>query len=143
MDTHEGVIVKALLDSGTTGMFMDKKMVAKHRFKLQRLKRPVIVRNVDRTNNSGGAIIYQVEVNVYYKSHVKRMRMDVCNLGRTDTILGMLWLQAYNPEINWEKEEVKMTRCPPLYGRNTKLKKGQKVKKGKRVVILEEERIVR
>jgi len=143
MDTHEGVIVKALLDSGTTGMFMDKKIVAKHRFKLQRLKRPVIVRNVDRTNNSGGAIIYQVEVNVYYKSHVKRMRMDICNLGRTDTILGMLWLQAYNPEINWETEEVKITRCPPLYGRNTKLKKGQKVKKGKRVVILEEERIVR
>jgi len=34
VDTHEGVIVKALLDSGTTGMFMDKKMAAKHGFKL-------------------------------------------------------------------------------------------------------------
>ena len=36
-----------------------------------------------------------------------------------------------------------MTRCPPLCGRNTKLKKGQKAKKGKRVVTLEEEKIVR
>ena len=34
VDTHKGVIVKALLDSGTTGMFMDKKMAAKHGFKL-------------------------------------------------------------------------------------------------------------
>ena len=45
-------------------------------------------------------IIHQVEVNVYYKSHVERMRMDVCDLGRTDIILGMLWLQVHNPEIN-------------------------------------------
>jgi len=34
-------------------------------------------------------------------------------------------------------------RCPPLCGRNTKLEKRQKVKKGKRVVILEEEKMVR
>jgi len=34
LDTHEGVTVKALLNSGATRMFMDKKMVARHRFKL-------------------------------------------------------------------------------------------------------------
>jgi len=89
MDTHEGVIVKVLLDSGTTGMFMDQKMVAKYGFRLQKLERPIVVRNIDRTNNSAGAIAHQVEVNVYYKGHVERMRMDVCNLGKTDVILGM------------------------------------------------------
>jgi len=31
-----------------------------------------------------------VEVNIYYKSHVERMRIDVCDLGKTDVILGML-----------------------------------------------------
>jgi len=36
-----------------------------------------------------------------------------------------------------------MMRCPPLCGRNTKLEKRQKVKKGKRVVMLEEEKMVR
>ena len=90
LDTHEGVMVKALLDSGATGMFMDKKMAVKYGFRLQKLERLVAVRNVDRTNNSGGAITYQVEVNVYYKSHVKRMRMDVCDLGKTDVILEIL-----------------------------------------------------
>jgi len=34
VDMHEGIIVKALLDSGATGMFMDKKMVARYRFRL-------------------------------------------------------------------------------------------------------------
>jgi len=92
VDIYEGIMVKALLDSGVTGMFIDKKMAAKHRFRLQKLERPVAVRNVDRINNSGRAIIYQVEVNVYYRSYVKRMRMDVCDLGKTDVILGMPWL---------------------------------------------------
>ena len=92
VDTHKGITVKVLLDSGMTGMFIDKEIAAKHGFRLQKLERPVTVRNVDGTNNSGGAITHQVKVNVYYKNHIGRMRMDVCNLGRTDIILGMLWL---------------------------------------------------
>ena len=100
VDIHEGVTVKALLDSGTTEIFMDKKMAARHRFRLQKLKRPVIVRNIDGTNNSKRAITHQVEVNVYYKNYVKRMKIDVCDLGRTDVILGIPWLQAHNLEIN-------------------------------------------
>jgi len=31
---HEGITVKALLDSGAIEMFIDKKMVARHGFKL-------------------------------------------------------------------------------------------------------------
>jgi len=89
LNTYEGVTVKALLDSGATGIFMDKRMAARHGFKLQKLERPIVVRNIDGTNNSGGVIIHQVEVNVYYKGHVERMRMDVCELGKTEIILGM------------------------------------------------------
>ena len=92
MDTHGGVTVKALLDIGTTEMFMDKKIVARNGFKLQKLERPVVVRNMNGTNNSKRAITHQVKVNVYYKSHVERMRIDVCDLGRTNIILDMLWL---------------------------------------------------
>ena len=143
VDMHKGITVKVLLNSGTTGMFMDQKMVARHGFRLQKLERLIVVRNVNGTNNSVGAITHQVEVNMYYKSHVERIRMDVCDLGKTDVILGMLWLQAHNPKINLEIGEVKMTRYPPLCGRNTKLKEEKRIKKGKRVVTLEEEKIVR
>ena len=34
IDMHKGIIVKALLDSGATGMFMDRKMAAKYGFRL-------------------------------------------------------------------------------------------------------------
>ena len=140
MNMHKGIIVKALLNSGTTGMFMDRKMATKHRFKLQKLERLVTVRNVNGMNNSTGAITYQVEVKVYYKGHIKRMRIDICNLGKTKVILGILWLQAYNPEINQKTGEVKMTRYPLLCGGR---KEDKKMRKGKRVVTLEEEKIIR
>jgi len=81
-------------------MFMDWKIAAKHGFRLQKLERPIVVRNVNGMNNSTKAITYQIETNVYYKSHVERMKMDICDLERTDIILEMLWLQVYNPEIN-------------------------------------------
>jgi len=73
-------------------MFMDKRIAAKHRFMLQKLERPIMVRNVDGTNNSGGAITYQIEANVYYKGHVERIRMDIYDLGKTEVILGIPWL---------------------------------------------------
>ena len=36
-----------------------------------------------------------------------------------------------------------MTRCPPLYKRNTKLKEEKKIKKKRQIVTLEKEKIVR
>jgi len=138
IDTHEGVMIKALLDSGATGMFMDRQMVARHGFKLQKLERPLMVKNVDGTVNSRGAITYQVECNVFYKGHIERIRMDVCDLGKTEVILEMPWLAAHNPEINWETGEVKMTRCPPLCGG-----KSEKKERVRMTTTEEEEKIVR
>ena len=89
IDIHEGVIVKVLLDSGPMGMFIDRMMVAKHGLKLQKLERPIMVRNIDRTNNSGEAITHQIKVNMYYKGHVERMKMDMCDLGKIKVILGI------------------------------------------------------
>ena len=100
VDMYEGVTVRVLLDSGATGMFMDKEMAKRHGFKMTKLERPLKVKNVDGTENSEGNITHQVEVNVFYKNHVKKMRMDVCNLEKTEVILGIPWLQVHNPEIN-------------------------------------------
>ena len=78
------------------------------------------VKNVDGTSNSGGNITHELECNVFYRGHHERLRMDVCNLGRTKMILGMPWLAAHNPEIYWKSGEVKMSRCPPWCGKQIK-----------------------
>jgi len=136
VDTHEGRTVRALLDSGATGLFMSKGLAQKGGYKLMKLDQPLQVRNVDGTGNSGGAITHEVEVNMFYKGHVERVRMDVCELGKTDVILGMPWLAAHNPEIDWEKGEVRMMRCPPLCGRIVRIK-------GKKEAREDEKKIVR
>ena len=69
LDNHEGVTVKALLDSSIMGIFVDKKFVEEHVFKLEKLDRPVEVKNVDGTSNSGGNITHELECNVFYRGH--------------------------------------------------------------------------
>ena len=81
-------------------------------------------------------------MDVYYKNHMERIRMDICDLGKTEIILGIPWLAAHNPEINWETREVKITRCSPLCG-GIKSKEEKEKKKGKRVATLKEEKIIR
>ena len=132
MESHEGVAVKTLLDSGATGLFMDMTFAREKGFKMEKLKNPLLVRNIDRTVNVEGAITYQVECNMFFKGHMERARMDVCNLGKTEVILGMLWLTAHNPEINWEKEEVEMTHCPPICEKRKQEEKRKEVKKVER-----------
>jgi len=114
LKSHKGIAVKALLDSGVTGLFIDTTFAKEKGFKIEKLKKSLLVRNVDGMANVGGAITYQVECNMFFKGH---MEMDVCNLGKTELILGMPWLAAHNPEIDWEKGEVKMMHCPPICGR--------------------------
>jgi len=129
LESHEGIAVKALLDSGATGLFINTTFAKKKGFKMEKLKKPLLVRNVDGMANIGGAITYQVECNMFFKEHMERARMDVCNLGKTELILDMLWLAAHNPEIDWKKGEVKMTHCPPICGRRKQEVKEKKVRK--------------
>jgi len=129
LENHEGVVVKALLDSGATGLFMDTTFAREKGFKMERMKYSLLVKNMDGTVNVGGAITHQVECNMFFKGHIERVRMDVCNLGKTEVILGMPWLVAYNPEIDWEKGEVKMTRCPPICGKKKQEERKKEVKK--------------
>jgi len=58
-------------------------------FKMEKLKKPLLVRNVDGTINVGGAIMHQVKYNMFFKGHMERARMDVCNLGKMELILDM------------------------------------------------------
>ena len=58
--------------------------------------------------------------------------MNICDLERTEVILGMPGLAVHNPEIDWEKEEVKMMRHPPLYGKNQEIGKSKEKKQVKR-----------
>ena len=100
LDMQEGITVEALLDSGATGLVMSSKFTRKQDFKLKKLERLMQMRNMDESFNKEGPIENTVEVNVYYKGHVERTKIDMIGGQKWLVILGMLWLARHNPEIN-------------------------------------------
>jgi len=69
-------------------MFVDKKFMEKHRFKLEKLEKPIRVTNIDRMDNKR-RITHKIECNVFFKEHKERICMEIYHLGRTNVILGM------------------------------------------------------
>jgi len=58
LENHEGVAVKALLDSGATGLFINTTFVKEKGFKMEKMKKSLMVKNMDRMINVGGAIMH-------------------------------------------------------------------------------------
>jgi len=134
LENHEGVIVKVLLDSGAMGMFVDKKFIEENSFKMEKLERPLEVKNMDGTSNSCRKITHKIECNVFYRGHRERLRMDICDLERTKVILDMPWVAAHNPEINWETGEIKMIRCLLFCGKKAMVKQRNEREKDRKDV---------
>jgi len=58
LENYEGVAVRALLDSGAIGLFIDMTFAKEKGFKMEKLKKPLLVRNVNGTVNARGAIMH-------------------------------------------------------------------------------------
>ncbi|KAG6327082.1 hypothetical protein ID866_12007, partial [Astraeus odoratus] len=89
----------ALLDSGVTDCFVDKKWAQERHLRLLPLPKKVPVLNVDGTTNCAGEV-----------SH--GLWCYATNLGKTPMILGHTWLQTHNPEIDWVTGKVTLSWCP-------------------------------
>ena len=100
IDTQEEVIVEALLDNRATWLVMSSEFVRKQRFKLQKIKRLIYVRNIDGMFNKEKLIEHTVEVNIYYQGHKERTEIDVIGGQKQNIILGVLQLTCHNSEID-------------------------------------------
>jgi hypothetical protein len=112
MDTHSTITVQALLDSGATGLFIDRRFIHNNRLKTRVLPFPIKVYNVDGTLNQGRSITEEITLMMSHKGHKEKAVFKVCDLGKAIIIIGHPWLWKHNLEVNWSTGEVKMTRCP-------------------------------
>ena len=71
LENHEGIAVKALLEQNNRTIYGYKAHKTKV-FRLEKLKNPLLVQNIDGTVNIGEAITYQMECNMFFKEHIKR-----------------------------------------------------------------------
>ena len=113
-DTSELHSIKALLDSGATGSFIDRDFVCLKGINTQTLSYNILVFNINGSPNEAGQISEIVNVLLCYKTHSERMLLAISSLGKQSLILGYNWLKDHNLKVDWEKGEVKMT-CYPLW----------------------------
>ena len=96
--------VNALIDSGATENFISPELV-KH-FWIPTLDvKPRVIRNVDSTSNQMGKVIKAVIHNVQYKGQQTAHTFYVITLGDDHMLLGMPFLAATNPDIDWTNGE--------------------------------------
>jgi hypothetical protein len=93
--------IKALIDSGATSNFVDP--VVANRFQIPQIKlpKPKVIRNVDGTRNTIGAVTHGITLQVKYGTEQRDQCFYVIDLGGDQMILGYPFLAATNPTINW------------------------------------------
>jgi len=99
-DTSKVHSIKALLDSGAMGNFIDQDLVRTKGINTRSISRPILVYNVDGSSNEAGQISEVVDIVPCYKTHSERMLLAIFSLGRQNMILGYTWLKDHNPEVN-------------------------------------------
>jgi bifunctional ADP-heptose synthase (sugar kinase/adenylyltransferase) len=74
--------VKALVDCGATGDFIDSEYVISRNLPVQPLSQPIPVLNVDGSPNQAGGITGVVDMVVDYKGHSEHIQLAVTRLGK-------------------------------------------------------------
>jgi len=100
VDSHEVEEVDMLLDSGATGLFINHAWLCQKKIATHKLEHPIEVYNIDRSVNRGGSIMEEVTPILSYQGHKECTVFEVCDLGKSNLIIGYTWLHKHNPEIN-------------------------------------------
>ena len=101
----EGLEVRVLIDLGATENFLSKTMAIKLGLPLrdddnEELELP------NGHTESIELLFKSVELQI--GSYRENLEWKVIRLARYDVILGMPWMEQYNPEVDWRKKIVKI-----------------------------------
>lgn len=116
--------LRMLVDNGSTGSLIDKRLVEQSGIPRIKLPRPTLLVNADKSMNK--RITHVVQLNVKLGPHVEEMVFAIANLGKAGAFLGFDWLEKHNPNINWRTREVRLSD-PPVNNCTTDLQEGDKV----------------
>jgi len=92
--------VDALIDSGATDNFISPTVIKRFNIPTQILAKSLPIRNVDGTPNKIGAITQAVDLALRFKG-TRTQTFYVIDLGDDHMLLGMPFLKATNPNIDW------------------------------------------
>jgi hypothetical protein len=100
---HCTVKVAAMVDSGATALFIDKKYAESQKMWQVPLEHPIRLHNIDGTLNEAGSITHKVKLSLKVGLDEEIFEFYVTSLGPEKVILGLPWLRHRNPTINWQE----------------------------------------
>ena len=113
MENRKILKTEALVDSGATISCIDRHLVNRMKWPLEKLWEPMFAQNADGTNNARGAIQHQITLQLRIQGITKTEIFYVLNLGkRNNIILGYPWLMKNNSQIDWGAGELQMIGTP-------------------------------
>jgi predicted aspartyl protease len=86
------VQLEALVDSGATTIFINKRLVKSNNLLMHKLASPFNIINADGTSNKSGQITDAIRCYLEIGTHKSKNQILVTDLGSKDMILGMSFL---------------------------------------------------
>ena len=74
---QKGVTVEALLNSRATELVISSKFARKQGFRLNKMEKPIHIRNMNSFFNKEEHIEHTVEINIHYQGHRERIEIEV------------------------------------------------------------------
>jgi gag-polyprotein putative aspartyl protease len=93
--------VDALIDSGATENFISPAVVEHFSIPMRPLDKPIDIRNVDSTVNKKGKVTNVADLVLRFRRKTHTQTFYIADLGNDHMNLGMTFLAAKNPNINW------------------------------------------
>ena len=131
--------VVAMIDSGATNTFISKRFVWDNKIPTRKLQNPVLLFNIDGTENRAGRITEMAVLRMKINDHDEQVVFSVTDIDDEDVIIGLYWLKKHNPDMDWEEGLIKLSRCTERCNARTKtVLERPKQKKGKVVSKVED-----
>ncbi|KAF8753927.1 hypothetical protein RHS01_06729 [Rhizoctonia solani] len=105
--------LEVLIDSGATSSFMHPRTAESLRLPLIDLPTPRIVTMLDGSSPQAGKIWKKAVLTFSFDGKQMTETFLICNTGSHAAILGLKWLDAHNPEIDWNARTLSFPHAPP------------------------------
>jgi len=97
--------VSALVDSDATSSFINQTFVAQHNIHVVKKSTLVLVEVIDGRTIASGAITHEITpLELRIGKHAKKIVLNIISTFHHPVILGLLWLEAHNPIIDWRSK---------------------------------------
>ncbi|QRW24417.1 Retrotransposable element Tf2 protein [Rhizoctonia solani] len=105
--------LEVLIDSGATSLFLHPHTTELLRLPLIDLPQPRTVTMLDGSSPQAGKIWKKAHLTFLFDGKQMTETFLICNTGSHAAILGIKWLEAHNPEIDWNSRTLSFPHTPP------------------------------